>query len=82
MKTLVNVSVPAISKDYDVLIPSFLTIKEIVPLIASAVEELSNNLYTSSGHEFLCSRERNILLNQDEVFENYGIEDGDHLFLI
>lgn len=82
MKTLVNVSVPAISKNYDVLIPGFLTIKDIIPLLARAVEELSNNLYVSSGHEFLCLKEKDILLNQDEMFENYGIENGDHLFLI
>ena len=82
MKTLVNVSVPAISKSFDVLIPGFLTVKDIVPLIVCAIEELSNNLYVSSGHELLCLKERDILLNQDEVIENYGIENGDHLFLI
>lgn len=82
MKILVNVSVPAIFGDYDILIPSFLTIGEIIPLIANAVEELSNSMYKSSGNESLCHAERAVLLNQNITIKEYGIQNGDHLVLI
>ena len=49
MKKNINLSVPAIEESYDVLIPSFMTVGELTPMLAKAVEELSNNSYVSSG---------------------------------
>ena len=82
MKTLVDVGVPAISEHYDVRIPTFLTVREVTELIAKAVEELSNQTYKSSGTEFLCFAEKDILLIKDKVLEEYRIRNGDHLLLI
>ena len=82
MKILVTVVVPAISAEYDMLLPDFLIINEMVPLIASSVEELSNQVYISSGQEFLCLKERNTLLKHDATLAQYQIQNGDHLVLI
>lgn len=82
MKLLVNVYVPSISENYDVLIPESLKIKHVIFLLAEAVEELSNHVYISSGNECLCSMEKNILLRQNATLEKYGIGNGDHLIMI
>lgn len=82
MKFLVNVYVPAISENYDVLIPKSLRIKSVISLIAHTVEELSDHLYVASGEERLCSLEKNILLRQNATLEKYGIQNGDHLIMM
>ena len=82
MKILINVFVPAISEGYDILVPDFLSIVELTRLISRAVEEASNRKYISSGSEFLCLREKSILMRQDALPETYGIKNGEKLLLI
>lgn len=82
MRILVNVSIPAISEKYDILIPDDLRIKMVVNLIASTVKNLSNGLYVVSGEECLCSVEKNILLRHNATLEKYGIQNGDHLVMM
>lgn len=82
MKVLVSVTVPAISKQYDVLLPCVLTVREATRMIVAAVTELSNNRYTSSEHEFLCLPEKDMLLKEEEVLSSYGIKNGDHFVLV
>lgn len=82
LKKIINLLVPAINANYDVMIPGFMTISELVPLIAKAVEELSNGNYVTSGHEFLCHKELDLLLSQDRTLNDYEIQNGDHIFLI
>lgn len=82
MKILVNIYIPAISQNYDVRIPDSLRIKNVVSMIADTVEELSRNLYVSSGDEQLCSVEKNILLRHNATLAQYGIQNGDHLVLM
>lgn len=82
MKVLVNVHIPAISEDYDILVPGSLRIKNVTTLVASTIEELSNHRYVASGEECLCSVEKNILLRQNATLEKYGIKNGDHLIMM
>jgi len=82
MKLLLNVSVPAISEKYDILVPTSLRIKSVAGLIAEAVEELSNHLYVASGEERLCSAEKEIFLRPNATLDKYGIKNGDHLILM
>ena len=82
MKLLVNVSVPAIGENYDILIPDFLRVRGITMLIAETVENLSNHMYVASGEEYLCSKEKNIRLRPNATLERYGIKNGDHLILM
>lgn len=80
-KILVLVEVPSISKEFEVYIPVFLTVEEIIPLIIKAIKELSNEQYVSSGYEFLCLKEKNMLLKGDRKLESYDVKNGDHLIL-
>ena len=82
MKILINVSVPAIGEQYDILVPDNLRIRNVTLLIAETVENLSNHMYISSGGEHLCSADRNILLRPNATLEKYGIKNGDHLVMI
>lgn len=82
MKILVNVKVPAISESFDISLPDSMRIKNVVSLIATTVEEISNHMYAVSGEEQLCSVEKNILLKSNATLQRYGIENGDHLVMI
>lgn len=82
MKLLLNIYVPAIGQQYDILVPAFLRVKSITTLVAGAVEELSNHLYVSTGEECLCSAEKNIRLRANTTLDQYGIKNGDHLVML
>lgn len=82
LKILVNVAVPAISEHYDILVPNAIRIRNIVSLIASTVEDLSDQQYVASGSECLCSLEKNILLRHNATLDDYGIQNGDHLIMM
>lgn len=82
MKLLVNISVPAISENFDVLIPDSLSVREITPLIAESVEYLSSQRYVSSGKEYICSAEKNLLLRSDQTLRECNIQNGDHLVIM
>jgi len=81
-KVLVRMDVPTIYKSFEVLIPRHLSVKEILPLIIKAVSELSEGIYVTSNHEFLCCIDQNTLLDEDARLEDYGIQNGDHLLLL
>ena len=82
MKVLVNIFVPSISENYDVLVPDFLPVKEVIALIAEAVEYLSNRRYVSSKHELLCLVEQKLLLREDLTLRDYNVRNGDHLVIM
>ena len=82
MKLLLNISIPAISQKYDILVPDSLRVKTIVSLIANTVSDLSNHLYVVSGEESLCSVEKNISLRPNATLKAYGIKSGDHLIMM
>lgn len=82
MKILVSIKVPAIAEKYDMLLPSTMRVKNLVPMIAEAVEGLSNNMYVASGRECLCSIEKNIQFRPNTTLDQYGIQNGDHLIMI
>lgn len=82
MKRLVTLSVPSVSARYDVLIPDTLLVRELIPLLLNAVDELSNHGYVSSGQELLCAEEKEMLLQEDQPLYAYKIKNGDHLLLL
>lgn len=79
MELLLNITVPAISESYDVLAPDFLTVSELIPLIANAVEDMSEHRYTSSGAEILCG-DGTVFASQ-HTLKHYSVANGDHLML-
>lgn len=82
MKILVNLSVPAISQSYDIFLPDFMRAAQLVPLIVSAVEELSDNMFISSHNELICFSEKGTLLDLEMSLKQSGVRNGDHLILI
>lgn len=78
-KILVKLFVPALGKSFDVFIPNFLKIKTVCELLGSAVMDLSNLEYVSSGYEVLCSFEKNQILGSDQILANYEVNNGDTL---
>ena len=82
MKKLICLAVPVLSQEFDILIPDFLEIDVLVSIIAEAVENLSEHLYTPSGHEILCSAEMNKPLSGRSTLADYSIENGAKLILL
>ncbi|MCD7819603.1 MAG: EsaB/YukD family protein [Lachnospiraceae bacterium] len=81
-KILICLEVPSISQSYEIYVPDFLAVKELIPLLVKAVSELSENRYVSSGCEFLCAKEPDFLLDEDAALSHYEIGNGDHLLLM
>ncbi len=82
MKTQVMLLVPAIGMTYNVLLPASLSIRDLLPLIIGGVTELSNNSYVSSNEEFLCLDPLELPLDPDGTLLQFGVQNGDHLYLI
>lgn len=82
MKILISVFVPAIGETYDVLIPDFLSVQEVIPLLVNDIEFLSNNRYISTGQELLCQRETNTVFSASENLGVYHLKNGEQLVLI
>lgn len=81
-KLLVCLEVPSILQTYEMYLPTFLKVSQLIPLLVKAVKELSGGQYVSSGHEFLCAARQNVLLPEDAVIGEYDIGNGDHLVLL
>lgn len=81
-KIILNIKIPAISKDYDVLINPDMNVKDIIILLCMAVEDATNHSYLSSGSEILCSAERMTILRNDESIKKYGLKKGETLLLL
>ena len=82
MKTIITLIIPAIGASYDVLVPGFMKIADLTPLLSSAVQELSGDNYVSSGNELLCHKETNQLLIQECSLDDYKVQNGDHILII
>ena len=82
VKLLLILEVPSISCRFVVYMPDFLPVKELVPLRVKAASEMSGGLYVSSGHEFLCVKGEDILLDEDASLSMYDIGNGDHLVMM
>ena len=81
-KVLISLSVPSIDEKYDINIPKFIVIKDLLVLLSQAIENLSNGRYISSNSEILCIMNRNILLYSDKRIEDYHIQNGDMLMML
>ena len=81
-KILVSLECPSISASYDVYIPGFLSVGMVASLIGKALEELSDYHYVSSGHEFLCLKEKRLQLQRNAALKDYRIDNGAHLVIM
>lgn len=82
MKIQVLLIVPAINASFNVMLPKETMIKELLLLLIHGVKELSNNSYVSSKEEFLCLDPLKRPLDELRTLSQYGVQNGDHLYLI
>lgn len=80
-KILITLIVPSLGNSYDVFLPRLLTVRETIPLLTEALAEITGNRYVTSGNEFLCSSERQIIFQQAHTIQDCGIQNGDSLYL-
>lgn len=81
-KLLLTLEVAAISQNFEILVPGFLKIKDLIPLFVKIAEELSGNLYKTSGTEFICSFMEDTILDSNNTLDEYNIKNGDHLLML
>lgn len=80
-KVLITLVVPSLQEEFDVLLPNFLTIKEIITLLTEAVSDITQKMYVPSGCEVLCRREPDMLLDATYTAAEYRMEHGERLYL-
>ena len=82
-KILIALEVPAIEEKYDLFIPEFLTIEECTILLAKAITDMTRKRYVCSGREVLLyrSREGYIILNKKYTIADYGLKNGESLYI-
>ena len=81
-KILVNIHIPATGGSFDIFVPHDIPIKELTPIIANGISDLSGGKYYISKHELLCLKDTSSLLNPQYTLQDYGIQDGTHLYMI
>lgn len=79
MDILINLTIPALTQKFDVLILDFITVGELTPLIVKAVEDLSEQRYHVSGGELLCSECGR--LDPRFTLHQHNIKNGEQLWL-
>ena len=80
-KICVILELPALGKEYDLLLPDYMPISALKGLIASAVNELSDGAFVPTGKEILCKREGSQIFYPDYTLADYGVSNGMHLIL-
>jgi len=78
---LIALYVPALSKSFDVFIPTAATMFEVSALVTSAIEKLADGLYVSNG-AVLCSRDDGQPLDANATPATLNLRNGAQLLLI
>lgn len=81
-KVLINLSVPALEQQYDLFVPQDVPIKKVIEIVVNGICDLSNNRYQTSGIEMLMTDRYDLPLRPDHYLFEYGIRDGEVLYLI
>ena len=82
MKAIVQFIAPLVPIKCDVIVPLDVPIKDLIPLFIKGASCISNQGYSTSGKEHICSDKYSSPLNVFLTLSDYGIENGDKLFLI
>lgn len=81
-KYLVDVYLPAVSKHYDVYLPSEKQIGEATKLLVGLLESLSNGSYKGTADAVLLNAETGLPLNRNGTALDAGIRNGSKLILV
>ncbi len=81
-KALVEISVPAAAKKFDVFIPLSSKMSEVIQLVSSALGDLSDGNYKATEDAILCDADTGIIFNINMEVAELGIKTGSRLMLI
>ena len=81
-KALVEISVPAAAKKFDVFIPLSSKMSEVIQLVSSALSDLSDGNYRATEDAILCDADTGIIFNINMEVAELGIKTGSRLMLI
>lgn len=80
-KVLINLFVPALEEKFDVYVPCFMEVEQVCALLSRSLANISRMRYIPSGQEFLCSIDRDLLLQKHNTLGDYNIANGEHLMM-
>lgn len=81
-KALVEISVPAAAKKFDVFIPLSSKMSEVIQLVSSALSDLSDGNYKATEDAILCDADTGIIFNINMEVAELGIKTGSRIMLI
>lgn len=81
-KILVEISVPAIGKSFDVFIPQFSKMSEIVALVSKSLGDLSNGKYKPDSTAIICDAKSGKIYNINATVYELELKNGSKLMLI
>ena len=81
-KILIMLKVPSAGQKVDVLVPDFLPVREIIPLMVEAVSEITRQMYVFSGNEILCRDDPPMIFQGEYTLKDYRVNNGECLYLI
>lgn len=81
-KVLICLEIPAVGESFEMYVPDYIPVRNLLPLLIRSVKDLSGGLYVSSGTELLCVKGQDTILDENASLSQYDIGTGDHLILL
>jgi hypothetical protein len=81
-KVLVEVTLPAADRAYDVYIPLESKIGEVLRLLSGILTDLADDKYKATDCDLLCDADTGAILDVDKIVAELGIKNGSRLLLI
>jgi hypothetical protein len=81
-KVLVEVTLPAAEKTFDVYIPLESKVGEVLKLLGGIMTDLSDGKFMSTNNDVLCDAVTGTIFDIDRVIAELGIKNGSRLLLI
>ena len=81
-KVLVEISVPAASQKFDVILALDCKMSEVALMASKALAELSNDTFKASEQSVLCDAATGRIFNINKEVAELGIKNGTRLVLI
>ena len=81
-KLLIHLYVPALMRDFDVFMPQDVPISRMIQMLTNGLVQLSQGKYAKSGLECLALSSSSAPFYPDKTLNDYGIQDGEVIFLI
>ena len=81
-KVLLGIHAPTIQEVYDAFVPIDVPIRELIPIIADGLTEISDGKYGVSRLEMVSLKDPESLLDPKMTLREYNIKDGMQLYFL